>query len=597
MRETKLQSEEAPQEEHLRWDLTEFYPGPQSAELEADMAQLRQMAQEFHERYLGRIDSPDLNAGLLATALMELEELSALVYKIEAYAHLLFSLDTRSEESSALITRTAELGVETNRQLLFFDLEWKHLPEDQAQLLLADPAISRWRHGLERERLLIPHILSDAEEALLNELSPTSSAWAKHFTKIMGRVEVGGKPLSAALSEMYDPKPERRKRSSQAVTRVLKKEAPYVIDILNALIKDRQIEAKLRRYAGPMEARHLANEISGAAVEALLATCDGNTGLSARYYAIKRKILGLPHLYDWDRYAPLFQTEKEYISLAEARRMIVEAYRAFTPAVGEIVDRFFAESWIDTPVAQGKQDGAYALGCPFLHPFILMSWKGTDRDVATLAHELGHGLHDLLCQEVSILQNQPPITMAETASVFGEQLVFEQLLAQTANPRERLALLCAKIEDTLATVFRQAGFTRFEQKLHAARADHELSLEEVNRLWLEALQPMFGKSLKLTRNYRWWWDYIPHFFRYSFYCYGYAFGQLLVLALYARYRKEGESFIPRYLALLSAGGSESPAKLLRELFEVEIEDPAFWEEGMGLIEQMIAEAERLASEI
>ena len=594
MREPSLQK--ASEEKHLRWDLTEFYPGPQSAEVDADFARAKQLAQEFHDRYLGEISAPGLDAELLSAALTGLEEISILIYKIGVYAYLLFSLDTRNEESSALKAKSEELEVEVKRQLIFFDLEWRRVPEEKAAALLTDPALTRWRHYLEGERALIPHTLSDAEEKILNELSPTSSAWVTHFTKILGRVEVSGKPLAAALASLDNPQREIRKKNQQATTRVLKRTAPYVIDILNALLKDRQIRTKLRDYSGALEERNLANEISGAAVEALLSTCEANAGLSVRYYALKRKLLGLERLYDWDRYAPLFQTEKEYVPLAEARRIIVAAYRAFHPQVGEIVERFFAESWIDTPTAVGKEEGAYAMECPFLHPFILMNWEGTKRDVGVLAHELGHGLHDVLCQDVSILQNHPPTTLAETASVFGEQLVFERLLAQTANPRERLDLLCGKIDYMLATVFRPAGFSRFEQKTHTARANHELALEEVNGLWLEALRPMFGESLTLTRNYRWWWDYIPHFFHSSFYCYGYAFGQLLVLALYARYRKEGESFTPKYLELLAAGGSEAPVKLMARM-GINLEDPAFWEEGMGILRSMVEEAERLASEL
>jgi oligoendopeptidase F len=588
---------EAPQEEHLRWDLAkEFYPGPQSVELEADIARLRQMAREFNERYLGQIEQPGLRVELLVGALAQLEQIAILGYKINVYANLLFSLDTRNEVSSALLARSEELDVEVERQTIFFGLEWRRVPEETTSLLLSESLLARWRHYLEKERALAPHTLSDAEEAILNELSPISLAWESHFSRIMGRVQIRGKALATAISALFDPQRENRKSAQQATTRVLKREAPYLIDILNALLKDRQIRTKLHRYEGALEERNLDNEISNGAVEALLSICDANAGLSARYYALKRRMLGLPHLYDWDRYAPLFQTEKEYISLAEARRIIVEAYGTFYPPFGEIIDRFFTESWIDTPTAVGKEDGAFAASCPFLHPFILMSWEGTKQDVAVLAHELGHGLHDVLCQNVSILQNHPPITVAETASVFGEQLVFESLLARAAGPRERLALLCEKIDDTLATVFRQTAFTRFEQKLHTARADHELSIKEVNRLWLEALQPMFGQELELTKDYGWWWDYVPHFFRHSFYCYGYAFGQLLVLALYARYKKGGESFIPKHLAVLSAGGSEYPVKLLAPM-EINLEDPNFWQEGMGIIKNMIEEAERLAAEI
>lgn len=581
--------------EELRWDLTELYPGPESPELEADIERAKKLAQEFEKKYRGRINDPHLSADLLAQALSDYEGIVETAAKLEAYAELLFSLDTQNSAAKALLAKVEEINVSINNQLLFFELEWKQLPEELASKLLADPELSRWHHALEKERLLIPHTLSEPEEKILKEKSVVVSAWQKHFTGIIGRVEVARRPLAQALSELHNPDRKRRRRTQQKVTNVLRAEANCIVDIFNALILDHGIDIRLRNYQDPMALRNLENEVSGTAVEALLTTCDENTDIVARYYRLKRRLLGLGRLYDYDRYAPLFQ-EGQKFSLSEARDLIVATYSDYSSEMGKIADLFFENSWIDTPVVQGKRGGAFSASLPFLHPFILMNRTGNRSDVETLTHELGHGIHQYLYSPISLLQCDPPLTVAETASVFGEQLVFEQLKRQTEDPKERLALLCTYLDSSFATIFRQAAFTRFEQKLHQARAKEELSIEQINAFWLETQDAMFQGSVTITKNYAWWWVYIHHFIYVPFYCYAYAFGNLLVLALYGKYLKEGEAFIPKYLDLLRAGGSDSPADLLKKV-GVDIEDPDFWKEGMEILRETVEEAEELAREL
>jgi len=601
LREKALQ-ETAPQEEQLRWDLTEFYPSPQSPELENDFANAKQLAQQFESRFRGKINRPELTAETVAEALVLAERIHQIEWKLGVYAYLLSSLDTQDEIAKALQGKVQEEGVAVTNLLTFFDLEWRALPEEQFAALIEDPRLLRWRHMLEKERQLIPHTLSEPEEKILTETSVTSAAWARHFERIVGRIKVQGKPLSHALnSELFSPDRKRRRNAQRAVTRALKREAPYLIDVFNALVGDRQIGDRLRSHPDPMNTANLRNEVSAEAVEALLTACERNCDIVARYYRLKRRLLGLPRLYDYDRYAPLPEEEVDY-TLAEARELVVSAYREFSPEMGGIVERFFTESWIDTPITEGKRGGAFAYPVPLpgLHPFVMMNWTGNRRDTQVLAHELGHGAHQYLYGDgsVSILQAHPGPSVSEVASVFGEQLVNAKLGEQSPTPRAKLALLCGMLEDAFSTVFRQAVvMTRFEQRLYEHRAKGELSLEQINGLWLEANQAMFLDSVTVTSGYRWWWTYIIHFIGYRFYCYSYAFANLLVLALYGRYLEEGKAFVPRYLALLSAGGSDSPPKLLKELFEIDVEDPAFWEEGMGVLRGMVEEAERLADEI
>ena len=582
--------------ETLRWDLTELYPDPDSPETKADFQKVQRLARSFDKKYRGNINSPNLTADFLASALRRLEKIQTALYKLEMYAELNFSLNTRDEGASAFAAQMKRLEVSIKSQIIFFDLEWKALPKVQAEQLTGAPKLARWQYALESERLTIPHTLSEPEEVILERKSIITKAWQTHYTKIVGRIEVNGKALDYALGKgLYNPDRETRRTYQRTITAALEGEMPYMVDVFNALLADFGDDANLRNYEEPIDIRNLSNSVSRTAVEALLEVCDANAEIVARYYHLKRRILGLKQLYDYDRYAPLpFGTGK--MSLRGAQDLIVSAYQDFSPRLGEIARRAFTEGWIDSPLSPGKIGGAFCFFSPVGHPWVLLNWVGSRRDVIIAAHELGHAAHNVLYKDVSILQANPGMPMAETASVFGERLVFDARMRQITDPREKLALLCETLENSFATIFRQAAFTRFEQRLHENRAENELSVDQIRQYWMDTQNAMFQGSVKLTKNYSWWWVYIHHFVQYPFYCYAYAFGNLLVLALYAQYKKEGESFVPKYLDLLSAGGSDTPANLLAK-FEIDIENPDFWQEGMEILREMVEEAEQLASEI
>ncbi len=360
---------------------------------------------------------------------------------------------------------------------------------------------------------------------------------------------------------------------------------------------DHRSDCNLRHFDSPMGPRHLANEISESVVNALMTATERHHDLVQRYYRLKARLLGVTPLYDYDRYAPLFP-DQPACDWSKAQQIVRESYTAFSPKAGEIVGQFFERRWIDAELRQGKRGGAFSSSAvPSAHPYILMSFTDKLRDVMTLAHELGHGLHQYLSRPVGYLQCDTPLTTAEMASVFGEMLTFQRLLQLYPEPRTRLAMLCGKIEDGFATVFRQVVLTRFEQALHKARQEQgELTTEQINDLWLAANRPMHGDAVELTPGYAWWWEYIGHFVHVPFYCYAYAFGELLVLALVQKYKQEGAAFVPRYLDLLASGGSDAPHVLLAQM-GVDVNDPAFWELGLRLLGDMVDEAEGLAKRL
>ena len=405
-------------------------------------------------------------------------------------------------------------------------------------------------------------------------------------------------PLQEINARLYDPDRTVRQAAADGWTQGLRANARLLTFIFNNLVLDHKSDCNLRRFADPMAPRHLANEIEPSVVEALMTAAERFHPTVQRYYRLKGRLLGLDPLYDYDRYAPVFPEQQPTCDWQTAREIVVQSYDNFSPKAGAIIREFFDHQWIDAELRPGKRSGAFSSSAvPSVHPYILMNFTDKLRDVMTLAHELGHGLHQYLSRPVGYLQCDTPLTTAEMASVFGEMLTFERLLQRYNEPKTRLGLLCSKIEDAFATVFRQVVLTRFEQALHQARRERgELATEEINELWLAANRPMHGDAVQLTEGYAWWWMYISHFIHVPFYCYAYAFGELLVLALVQKYRQEGSTFVPRYLELLSAGGSDSPARLLR-ILDVDIEKPEFWELGLKLLDGMVTEAEELARRI
>jgi oligoendopeptidase F len=588
----------------VRWDLGDLYTSPEDPRLEADLVRAAQAAKRFAAAHRGRVASH--SAAALAAALDEYEALQEPVARAGAYAGLLFAADTSVPRHGALMQHVQERASAIRSELLFFELEWVAVPDADAEALLADPALAKRRHLLAALRRYRPYLRSEPEEQILEETANTGRrAFGRLFDEVLAdarfRVEAGGETKSLGEEEtlalLHEPDRELRRAAAAGLTKGLSERARLLAFVFNTLAQDKAYQDRLRGYADPMAERNLANEIDGGAVSALLAACEARYPLVQRYYRLKGRLLGIADLKDYDRYAPLPEASGSR-SFEEARRLVLEAYADFAPPLAEIAGRFFTERWIDAELRRGKRGGAFSASTlPSVHPYVMLNFTGNLRDVMTVAHELGHGVHQWLSRKQGLFEQDAPLTTAETASVFGEMLVFRRLMRDERDPAVRLALLCGKLEDTFATVFRQVVMTRFEEKLHAARrSEGELPVPRVSELWLEANRAMFGDVVELTADYGLWWLYIPHFVHTPFYCYAYAFGELLVLALIRRYDEEGEAFVPRYLELLAAGGSEPPPELLARV-GLDIQDPKFWDGGLALLEGMVAEAEGLAASL
>jgi oligoendopeptidase F len=591
----------------VTWDLSDLYAGPDDPRLVRDLEAALQAARRFGETYRGRINAPTgLSPTVLAEAVTAMEAILEQAGKACAYAELLHAADVTPPAHGALVALTQEQASAVRREILFFELEWLAVDEAVAQRLLADPACAARRHFLSSLRRYRPHVLSEPEEKILEETANTGSrAFSRLFDEVLSSMEfeVDVEETRQRLNEsgvltlLYDNRREVRRTAAEALTRGLQDNQLLLGFIFNTLVQDHAIDDRLRTYQDPMAARHLANEISGDTVAALMEACEASHDVVRRYYRLKRRLLRLDELADYDRYAPL-AVDKTVVAWPRCREMVLAAYDAFSPRLAEIATAFFDQRWIDAEVRSGKRGGAFSASTvPSAHPYVLVNYAGRPNDVTTVAHELGHGVHQYLARPRGYIEADTPLVMAETASVFGEMLVFEHLLREVADPEARLGLVCTKIEDAIATVFRQVALTRFEEKLHRARRGcGELPREDICTLWMEANAALYGDSVALTQGYRWWWAYIPHFVHSPFYCYAYGFGELLVLALYETYRREGAPFVAKYLDLLAAGGSDTPANLLRK-FDIDVTDPGFWNLGLDPLRQMVAEAERLAGEL
>ena len=590
----------------VTWNLADLYAGPDDAALQRDLSEALARATAFAARYRGTINVAGGPAPQwIADAVVEIESILEQADQPAAFAGLLHAADSRPPAHGALVAMTQERGSEIRNQLLFFDLEWIALDDGLAAPIIDAPACARYRHFLASMRRYRPHTLSEPEEKLLEDTANTgrrafSRLFDESLSKMTFAVEVDGERRtlneSAVLALLYEPDRALRQRAARALTDGLREQSLLLTFIFNVIAQDHAQTDRLRRYPDPMAARHLANEIEPATVEVLMTACEDNADIVRDYYHLKRRLLGLDGLHDYDRYAPV-GADAEPVPWAAARDQVLEAYGDFSPRLREIAAQFFAERWIDAEVRDGKRGGAFSSSTvPSAHPYVLLNYLGHPRDVQTLAHELGHGAHQYLARPRGYLQGDTPLTMAETASVFGEMLVFDRLRRQGGAPRARLALLCGFIEEAFGTAFRQIALTRFEQRLHAARRlEGELSSERIGELWQAVNAALYGDSVVLTDDYRWWWSYIPHFIHSPFYCYAYGFGELLVLALYELYRERGDAFVPQYLDLLAAGGSDAPEALLSRL-DIDIREPSFWQRGLAALRRLVEEARALAEQ-
>ncbi len=586
----------------VRWDLGDLYTSPEDPQIEHDITQAVNRANQFRSQYQGRVGA--LEGEQLFAAVAEMEGILELVGRWNSYAELLHASQVDVPRHGALLARTQEQASVVRQTLLFFELEWLAQPEEVVRARLSDPTLSRFRHFLESLRRYRPHVLSEPEERILEEKANTGArAFARLFDEVLSRLKFplrhGGEVRylneSQVLALLHEPDRSLRRAAATALTESLQENHVLLAFIFNVLTQDHAIDDRLRRYDDPMEARHLANEVDKPTVDALLATCEEHYSLAQRYYRLKRKLLGVEELLDYDRYAPVGEAAPR-VSWEQCQGIVLEAFGAFSPRMRDIAELFFRHRWIDAEPRFGKRGGAFSASTvPSVHPYVLLNYTGQLHDVMTTAHELGHGVHQYLARRQGYLQMDTPLTMAETASVFGEMLVFQSLRGKLRDRAQHLSLLCQKIEDIIATVFRQVALTRFEQRLHESRRRHgELPADAIGRIWQEENAKLYGDTVTLTDSYRWWWSYIPHFVHSPFYCYAYAFGELLVLSLFELYAQQGPDFVPVYLALLEAGGSERPEVLLQPL-GIDIRQPDFWRLGMRPLERLVAEAEELAS--
>ncbi len=581
--------------EAVRWDLTDLYAS--EAALDADLATAEAEAHALAERYRGRIGA--LGAEALAEALAELAGVHDRAGRAYTYAYLAWSTDTEEHARGALLQRVREAYTRIGQSLLFVDVEWAGVEPERARQLIESPALAPARHYLELKTEARQHVLSEPEEKVLAEKAVTGwSAWNRFFDETLGaaRFSVRGEllPLQQATAKLHDADRGLREDVHRAVTDGLDELQRPLTFVFNTILADQASADRLRGYDSWIASRNESNETDAASVDALVEAVTGRYDLVARFYRLKRQLLGLDTLRDYDRYAPTGEAET-FVTWDAAREIVTGAYGDFDAEMGGIVDRFFEGRWIDAPPEAGKRGGAFSHGAvPSAHPYILMNYTGRLRDVQTLAHELGHGVHQWLAREQGIYHADTPLTTAETASVFGEMLTFQRTLAGLTDRRDRLALLVEKIDDTMATVFRQVAMNRFEDRIHTHRRERgELTPGDFADHWMGTQSAMYGDSVELTEGYRRWWSYIPHFVHTPGYVYAYAFGELLVLALYARYQSEGPGFARQYRDLLAAGGSDWPHVLVGRL-GIDLRDPGFWNRGLDAVEVLVAEAEALA---
>lgn len=590
--------------EGVRWDLGDLYSGIDDPRVEKDLNDSLDKAKRFEQNYRGNINTPSITAVCLFDALRELEGIEETLGKVQTYAHLVFAADMGNPKCGAFLQHVQERITEVRKHLIFFELELAAISDEAMEGLLSDSALAPYKHFIEKERSFKPHLLTEPEEKIMDEKSNTSTrAFSRLFDEVLGgirfRVSIGGRPKEMTESEvlalLYDPSRDVRRAAARGLTKGLLEHSHVLTYIFNTLVLDHSINIRLRAYPHPMAPRNLSNEIDKATVDALISSTEKGYSIVEDYYKLKRKLLGYRRFYDFDRYAPIFSDEKIY-DFNWSREVVISSFEDFSPTMAAIAKEFFEKRWIDAEVRVGKRGGAFSHGAvPSVHPYVFMNYTGRIRDVMTLAHELGHAVHQYLSRKQGYFQCSTPLTMAETASVFGEMLVFHRLKELENDPKRKLSLLCSKLEDIFATVFRQIVLTRFEERLHTMRREKgELTRDDISSIWMEENRKMFGASVELTQDYSLWWMYIPHFIHTPFYCYAYSFGELLVLALYRKYLFEGDSFVPSYLELLSAGGSDSPGRLLR-CIGVDIQDPNLWQTGLDLIRTMVDEAIDLAT--
>jgi oligoendopeptidase F len=580
----------------VRWDLSDLFAGPDdpawSSALDACLAD----ASVFAERFRGTIAVPGgPTAARLLDGLTTLESLLDRASRAQAFARLLYAADSASDVHRGLVGRAEAAGTELRNRVLFFDLEWLAVAEPDAVRLMSAPELSGYAHYLAREREFLPHKLSEAEEKIVNEKNVGGPrAWTKLFAEITSALKFplaeGGATrdvtLPEIMSRLYSADRSVRQDAHDTLFRVLGENSHVLTYTYDTLVQDHLTMDRLRHFPDPMHERHLTNDVPPAAVAAMMSVVEQNYDIAHDYFRYKADLLGLDRLTIYDQYAPI-TSAAQVTTYDEARTIVLGALERFEPRFATLAAEFFNSNWIDAEPRPGKRGGAFcAYPSPGIHPYILANYTGNRRDVMTIAHELGHAIHGQLARGHGLFNFHAPLPLAETASVFAEMLVFDDILGRETNRDARRSLIAGMIENTFATVFRQNVLTRFEEGVYAARAAGRLTTDRICAIWLDANGRYYGDALQMTEGYRLGWSYIPHFINSRFYCYAYTFGELLVLALYALYRERGAPFIPDYVTLLEGGGSRSPASALLDI-GIEIDNPRFWQRGLDEMRRLV----------
>jgi oligoendopeptidase F len=580
----------------IAWDLGPLMPGGADAVAAAGQGALS-LAAAFSEAHRSQIGVYD--AAQLRDALDELERVNVAMTAALEYAVLCFEADTVPPAHGALLTELEEVSAQVETLTTFFDLEWIAIDEVRAEQLLDSPELEHYEHLLRQLRRTKPHRLTEPEERILTEKAVSGvDAWGRLLDEQLSGLEVeldGDRlDLEQALARLSSSDRDQRRRAAEAVSSGLKAAIRTRAQILNVLLADHALDDRLRHYPHWLAELNLDNEATDESVQSLVQAVVSRYDIPQRWVAVKARALGLERLCDYDRLAPVGRVPEGF-EWAEAEELVIGGYSGFSPELGRAANRFFDERWIDAEIRPGKVPGAYcASTVPAVNPYVLLNYSGRLDDVLTLAHELGHGLHFLLAAPRGLVQMHTPVTVAETASVFGETLTFAHLLSRAEDPAARLGLLAHQLDESVATVFKQIAIHRFEDAIHRERRERgELSVDRIGEHWMTAHRELYGDAMELTDGYRAWWSYATHVFSTPGYVYGYAYGQLMALSIYAQYLRDGDEFVPRYLELLKAGGSRSPAQLA-QIVGVDVSDRDFWDTGLGLIDRQLAEAEEAA---
>jgi oligoendopeptidase F len=586
----------------IRWDISDLYTRHDDARVETDLKEAVARAGKFAEHYRGKISQEDLSAETLHEAIVALEEIYTKIYKPEIYAFLAFTADTANDTIKALYARGQDLMAQVQNLVLFFELEVQKISPEKFEQLLATGRLETYRHYLEGVRLYTPYTLSEKEEQVINKKDLVGkNAFVNLYTEYTAAftwpLEVDGETRTLTGEELRNllrrPDPELRERAKRAYDGRYGENAIIFTNTFNAMLKDHALEMEMRGYQNPIAPAHLRNRLAPEIVETMMAATTAHNHLAQEYYALKAKLLKMPKVRGCDLIAPVSE-KREVIPFDEGKHLVLQAFENFSPAFSRLAQQMFDKKWIDAEVRQNKRGGAYCHGTiPQHHPYILMSYNDDLDNVYTLAHELGHALHDFCAAKKQTLFNyHPPLVAAETASVFAEMLLTRKLLREVKDPEMRIAILTGKLEDFFATIHTQNYYTRFELDAHLQGAQARLSAPQLCEMWTKRRNEMYGPAVDFLPEQQWYWAAIPHFMHTRFYCYAYTFGALLVLALFNRYEDEGKNFIPRYFELLETGGADAPENLTKKM-GFDIRRGEFWESGFRVIRSFLEELKML----